>query len=305
MPRCARLKSTDSVYHIMVRSISDTPLFKCMADKDKYLSLVQKYQITFMFKVYAFCLMDTHAHFIIDSAGADISSIMHGINQSYAQYFNRSYNRHGHLFQDRFKSKIIYNEKYLITLSSYIHNNPADIKKYEGRIEIYKYSSLGIYLGLMNDAFEILDKEFILSHFSNNSRTARNLYNEYVHKFKADDLEDEDNEFDHEKSDYRSERRIIMRNITPGEVIDFVVSYTKLDKSIIKINNIKDVEETRSLSALLMRGLCGMKEKDICSVLGNITQSYASKLCLEGIKLISNNSEYKTIIMDLIQQKAC
>lgn len=305
MPRCARLKSNDSVYHIMVRSISETLLFRCADDKDKYLSLVQKYQITYMFKIYAYCIMDTHAHFIIDSAGADISSIMHCINQSYAQYFNWKYSRHGHLFQDRFKSKIIYNEKYLLNLSSYIHNNPDVIQEYEDRIENYKYSSLGIYLGTRDDDFEILDKEFILSQFSNNSQTARKLYNEFVHKFKEEDLNDDDNEFEHEKSDYRSERKIIMRNIMPGEVMSFVASYTHIDKSIIKIKNVKEIEETRSLSALLMRGLCGMKEKDICSVLGDITQSHASKLCLEGIKLISSRSEYKTIIMDLIQQKAC
>lgn len=304
MPRCARIKSNDSVYHVMVRSISDTPLYKCAADKDVYLSLVSKYQTTFMFKVYAYCIMDTHAHFIIDSAGADISSIMHGINQSYAQYFNRKYNRHGHLFQDRFKSKIIYNEKYLLTLSSYIHNNPADISGYKNKIESYKYSSLGTYLGLMNDSFEILDKEFILSQFSNDSRAAKKLYNEFVHKFKPEDLNDDDNEFEHEKAEYRSERKVILRNVQPGEIVNFVVSYTKMDKSIINIKNIKDAEETRSLSALLMRGLCGMKEKDICSIFGDITQSYVSKLCLQGIKLINSKSEYKTIITDLVEQKA-
>jgi REP element-mobilizing transposase RayT len=89
MPRCARIKSSDSIYHIMVRSISDVDLFCTNQDKDKYLSLIKKYQVLFAFKVYAYCIMNTHAHLIIDSAGADISRIMHAINQSYAQYYNK------------------------------------------------------------------------------------------------------------------------------------------------------------------------------------------------------------------------
>ena len=118
MPRSARVKSFDSVFHIMVRSISDTPLYKCNSDKDKYLQLIKKYQDIHLFKVYSYCIMDTHAHMIIDTVGSDISKVMHSINQCYAQYFNRKYERHGHVFQDRFKSKIIYEDRYLITLSS-------------------------------------------------------------------------------------------------------------------------------------------------------------------------------------------
>lgn len=65
------------------------------------------YQENYGFKVYGFCLMDNHAHFIIDVNGADISNIMHSINFKYAQVYNRKHKRHGHLFQDRFKSKIV------------------------------------------------------------------------------------------------------------------------------------------------------------------------------------------------------
>lgn len=49
MPRCARVKSFDSIYHVMVRSISDTPLFRCSTDKDMYVKLISKYQGIFLF----------------------------------------------------------------------------------------------------------------------------------------------------------------------------------------------------------------------------------------------------------------
>jgi len=161
MPRAARIKSTDSIYHIMVRSVGETILYKEEADKNKYLALIKRYQQTFNFKVYAYCLMSNHGHIILDGNGADISKIMHGINQCYAQYFNKKYSRHGHVFQDRFKSIIVNNDRYLIALSQYIHNNPRDIGGYEDKLEQYKYSSLGIYLGIREDNFDIVDTSFI------------------------------------------------------------------------------------------------------------------------------------------------
>ncbi len=89
--------------------------------------LVKKYKDLYNFKIYGYCLMDNHSHLMIDANGADISKVMHGINFSYAMYFNRKYERDGHLFKDRFKSKIVNNDKYLKALSLYIHNNPTGI----------------------------------------------------------------------------------------------------------------------------------------------------------------------------------
>ena len=60
--------------------------------------------------------MDNHAHLLIDANGADISKVMHGINFSYAMYFNKKYEREGHLFKDRFKSKIVDDDRYLKTV---------------------------------------------------------------------------------------------------------------------------------------------------------------------------------------------
>ncbi|MCX7950644.1 MAG: transposase, partial [Clostridiales bacterium] len=96
MPRVAREKSFDSIYHIMVRSIAEVDLYKDKKDKLIYLDYMKKAQEQFEFRVYAYCLMDNHAHFVIDANGADISKIMHFINYKYAMYFNRRHERHGH-----------------------------------------------------------------------------------------------------------------------------------------------------------------------------------------------------------------
>jgi REP element-mobilizing transposase RayT len=303
MPRCARVKSFDSMYHIMVRSISDTLLFKCSADKDMYLRLIKKYKGIFLFNVYAFCIMDTHAHIIIDCNGADISKIMHGINQCYAQYFNYKYHRHGHLFQDRFKSKIVYDDRNALTLSAYIHTNPDDIKGYSDKWEKYRYSSMGIILGLWKDDFNIVDRSFILDYFGKDVLLARKKYYEFVKHYNGQQPED-DVEFANERSQYRSERVPLVRNARPEIIVDFVSSYIKEDKLLIHIKYIRDAGDLKPLCAFMMRELCDMKQKDICKVIGNITQSHAAKLCLNGFRLINEKAEYRNLVNDFLSRKA-
>jgi putative transposase len=300
MPRCARIKNETGIYHIIVRSISDVPLFKDSQDKDKYLELIKKYQTIFLFKVYAYCLMTTHAHIAIDCCGADISKIMKSINQCYASYFNNKYNRHGHVFQDRFKSKLVDNTKYLITLSAYIHNNPSDIEEFKDNVENYKYSSLGIYLGIAKDIFHILNYLYILSHFGNKLATARKSYFEIINRL-SHTIEKVDIEFKYEIFQSRNERKILIRNFSPEDIIKFIAKYTGTPFNI-HIKFIHENAEIKSLCVLIMRSLCNFTLKEIASIAGNITTSNMYRLCEKGYRLITLNEKYMTLIEDIIHE---
>ena len=83
MPRAARKKSDESMYHIMCRSISEVNLFQCDEDKDYYLSLLKRYIKKYHCRIYAYCLMGNHVHIYIDPCGFDISSFMRSLNCAY------------------------------------------------------------------------------------------------------------------------------------------------------------------------------------------------------------------------------
>lgn len=51
MPRTARKEDENSIFHIMIRSISELILFKEDEDKLKYLSHIKRYQLKFKFKL--------------------------------------------------------------------------------------------------------------------------------------------------------------------------------------------------------------------------------------------------------------
>lgn len=300
MPRLARIKSSTAIYHIMARSISEVNLFKDDDDKKKYLYIVKDYQKIYNFKVYAYCLMDNHFHLIIDSNGSDISKIMHSINFKYASYFNKKHNRHGHLFQDRFKSKIVFNDRYLFTLAAYIHNNPSLLPGYENNIEKYPFSSLGAYVGLRKDFVDILDYKFIQVLFSRNPVKSNKQYINLVLKSKFL-IAEEEAEFENESTEYRSERKILNRDFKADDIIEYIANTMNINKFNLHIKYSKKLVNARALLVLMLRNLCNSSCKDICGIIGDITQSRVSKLSDIGKDLITFNENYKNIIDEFIE----
>lgn len=298
MPRVARQKSTESVFHIMCRSISEINLFKNNQDKMEYMKYIKKYQNIHKFSIYSYCLMDNHLHLIVSANGADISRIMHGVNFSYAQFFNRKYKRHGHLFQDRFKSKIIDSENYLITASAYIHNNPTDLKRYKTCPEKYKYSSLSVFLGLRNDPYELIDSSFIMEMFGSNPKEARERYYKFV--FKCDSEIKEDIEFENEVTLYNSKRILLARDCNVKQIMEYVANKTNIKKSMFYTKYNRKTTEAKALLVLLMKSLCDFNAGQVCSVLGNITQANVSRLTGIGLNLIKSNDKFSMVFEEFV-----
>ena len=301
MPRCARIKTKTSIFHIMVRSISEIDLFPDNEDKMNYLTKMRDYQILYGFKVYAYCLMSNHAHFIIDANGADISKIMHGVNFSYAQKYNRKYNRHGHLFQDRFKSKIVTNERYFLALTAYIYNNPKDIKGYEISTERYEFSSLSIYANMSKDPYNLIDAEGLSNIFNKRRLEFKEYYKQIISEIDIDNVKGE-MEFEQEKTIYNSGKTKRVKNIDPDEVIEFIAKRIGVDSIQLNLKYNRSVTKARAIAVILMRSLCNYRCVDICRKLGNITQGRVSKLSRIGIETISESLFYKEITSDFIKQ---
>ncbi len=78
------------------------------------------------FSCIAYCLMPNHFHLLLrQNKDIPTSVLMTRVCTSYAIYFNKKYERVGHLFQDQFKQKNVQENEYLLWLSAYIHQNPV------------------------------------------------------------------------------------------------------------------------------------------------------------------------------------
>ncbi len=124
MPRRARRMSDYGYMHVIVRGIGRQILFEDKNDYMHYLRKLEQYCIETNVKVSAYCLMENHVHLLVHGEPEMIILLMKKIGVSYSSYFNKKYDRVGHLFQDRYLSEPIENDVYLLTVFRYILKNP-------------------------------------------------------------------------------------------------------------------------------------------------------------------------------------
>ncbi|MCH5586550.1 transposase [Shimazuella sp. AN120528] len=170
MPRYRREKSESGVYHIMVRGIDRMSIFQEEEDYKQYLETLLRFKKSNNYELCAYCLMSNHVHLLIKEVDETIERLMKRLGVSYVYYFNRKYNRVGHLFQDRYKSESIDTEQYLLECCRYIHNNPvkAGLVKLP---EEYLWSSY-MHYQRKTDKDLLMNTNLILDHFSANRTEA-------------------------------------------------------------------------------------------------------------------------------------
>ncbi|HOJ12560.1 MAG TPA: transposase [Clostridiales bacterium] len=310
MPKKPRQKHCEAIYHIMCHSIPEILLFRDNDDKDYYLRLIKRYTDENQCSVYAYCLMDNHVHIHLDPRGYDISKFMRSLNTAYVSYYNKRHKRRGHLFQDRFESRILNTDQYNLAVSAYIHKNAKAIQGYLGKEEAYKYSSYGIYLGITRDEYKLVDMSFIMGLFNiTDYKIFTEKYFDFVSN-KSDDSsikELQKNLAAAPEYVYLSGRKIILRDKPPSEIISHIYDRlfnlgqeTKNVKESIAVNTNKAIYKCRAISAYALRVLCGLGYKEICNHLYNITISGCSRLCSKGYELIIGNDIYKDIWNELV-----
>lgn len=183
MPRTARKKSKSGIYHIVLRGINRQTIFEEEEDKVKFLEILKDYKEKSRYKIYAYCLMGNHIHLLLKEE-EELAISMRRIGVSYVYWYNWKYNRCGHLFQDRYKSEAIEDEKYFLTVLRYIHQNPLKARIVKD-IKDYKWSSYCEFINKDNDG--IVDSAFILVLFNKERKKAIDSFKEF-HKTSNNDV---------------------------------------------------------------------------------------------------------------------
>jgi REP element-mobilizing transposase RayT len=127
MARMRRFENPGGVHHIMSHSINNESLFIDDSDRKFFVKRLSKVLEETNCLCLAWSLLTNHYHLMIRTSGENLKTIMRKLNTSYAQYFNQRYKRRGHLFQDRYKSLVCYEQEYYFELLLYIHLNPLRV----------------------------------------------------------------------------------------------------------------------------------------------------------------------------------
>ena len=146
MPRRARVVFEGVVHHITQRGNYRQNVFEDDSDKSKYVEFIREYSEKYGMKIYAYCLMSNHVHFIAAPVKEDsLAMTFKYSNMRYSSYFNRKNKRSGHLWQGRFYSCPLQFEHALEALR-YVERNPVRARIVELPWE-YEWSSAREHVG--------------------------------------------------------------------------------------------------------------------------------------------------------------
>ena len=180
MPRGSRIDAAGAVHHIMVRGIERRKIFDGDADRDHFLQRMGEILLDTQTTCFAWALMPNHFHLLLRTGKVPISTIMRRLLTGYALWFNRSRCRHGHLFQNRFKSILCQEDSYLLELVRYIHLNPlrARLVKSIQELDAFPYSGHSTLMGGFQKSWQETDE--ILKLFGSKPALARRMYRQFV-----------------------------------------------------------------------------------------------------------------------------
>lgn len=251
MPRNSRenQKSYTNVYHVILRSINQQEIFYDSTDRNKFIKTIKETKEKYDYELYAYVLMDNHVHLLIMDKEQKLSKIVQSLAISYALYFNKKYNRIGHVFYNRFKSKSIKNLSSLLRVARYIHFNPEKA----GVCEFSKYywSSYHEYFGFPS----ITDCSQMLKLVEMDTKIFEEFHKEYQKNkgYEQDNFEIESTKLSDEELIFKIKKQLNIENLLDIQKLKKL----ERDEIIVKICSDNKIEK-RQLARVL-----GINERTI------------------------------------------
>jgi putative transposase len=180
MPRQARIDAPGALHHIIVRGIERRKIFNDDKDRYDFLSRLGDILEQTQTACYAWALIPNHFHLLLRTGAYPVATVMRRLLTGHAVGYNRRHKRHGHLFQNRYKSILCQEETYFLELVRYIHLNPlrARLVKDLDTLAKYAFSGHGVIMGKHQQSWQHSDQ--VLAHFDRQIKAARNKYAAFV-----------------------------------------------------------------------------------------------------------------------------
>jgi REP element-mobilizing transposase RayT len=180
MPRGARLDAPGTLHHVIVRGIEKRRIVDDRWDRRNFVSRLGQVASDTETDIYAWALMTNHAHILLRSSQHGLSRFMRRFLTGYAITYNLRHKRHGHLFQNRYKSIVCDEDVYFRELVRYIHLNPlrAEVVKNMSELDKYHWSGHSVLMGKLKHEWQ--DRDYVLSWFGQKEWEATRAYRKYV-----------------------------------------------------------------------------------------------------------------------------
>ena len=162
---------------------------------------------------------------------------------------------------------------------------------------------MGIYIGKIKDRRNIVDSDFILSVINDgNKEKAIEVYSNMVIERRDlginRKLQEYLNEFNNEQSEYKSYRKIILRDKKPEDVIKLIAEKLGIEDIGILMHRWKrNALEFRRITAYALNNYCGLSINEITKHMYNISHSSCAILSNKGYEVLRANSYLKECLI--------
>jgi putative transposase len=142
--RKPRVLQDGACYHVYARANRKELILEPRRAKDLFVTVVKQAKRRFDFDIHNMCILGNHFHFIIrPGEGESLSSIMQWILSVFGMRFNRMVGLSGHVWGERFSSRILANMRQYLEVYAYIDDNPRRAGLVE-RVEDWLYGRFNL-----------------------------------------------------------------------------------------------------------------------------------------------------------------
>jgi len=182
MPRKARIDAPGALHHIIGRGIERRRIFRDDHDRKNFIHRLKTILSETETPCYAWALMPNHFHLLLKTGQTPIATIMRRLLTGYAVNFNLRHQRHGHVFQNRYKSILCQEDTYLKELVRYIHLNPlrSGLVSTHKELDHYLFSGHGALAGNSKGEWQAVNE--VLAFFGKRKTIARRNYQAFIKK---------------------------------------------------------------------------------------------------------------------------
>ena len=182
MPRQARLDAPGTLHHVIIRGIEGRKIVDDDRDRQDFIFRMGSIALETETSIYAWALMTNHAHILLRSGESGLSRYMRRFLTGYAISYNLRHSRHGHLFQNRYKSIVCEEDPYFKELVRYIHLNPlrATLVETIAKLDSYRFCGHSVLIGRVKNDWQ--DRDYVLKWFGQKEGEAISAYRRFIKK---------------------------------------------------------------------------------------------------------------------------
>lgn len=144
MPRSLRIAPPATVQHVVNRGNFRQTIFREPDEYEDFLDLLGRAAERFQVPLLAYCLMPNHFHLVLWPPDREaLSAYMHWVTSTHVRHLHywRGTNGLGHIYQERFRNRIVKDERQLLDVCRYVEANPLSAGLV-ARAEDWPYCSL-------------------------------------------------------------------------------------------------------------------------------------------------------------------